>query len=106
MRYLVTGAAGFIGGALIRRLVSKGHQIRGILHHTQPTFFHTNVEYVTGNITDKEFLTSLLDNVDVVFHCAALVKDYGSKEEFYQINVEGTENLVTACEGRSVKRFV
>jgi nucleoside-diphosphate-sugar epimerase len=106
MRYLVTGAAGFIGGALVRRLVSEGHQVRGILHRTQPTFFHTNVEYVNGSITDKEFLTSALDTVNVVFHCAALVKDYGSKEEFYQINVEGTKNLVTACEVRSVKRFV
>jgi nucleoside-diphosphate-sugar epimerase len=106
MRYLVTGAAGFIGGALVRRLILEGHQVRGILHHTQPTFFHTNVEYITGNITDKEFLTSVLDKVDVVFHCAALVKDYGPKEEFYQVNVEGTKNLVTACEERSIKRFV
>ena len=106
MRYLVTGAAGFIGGALVRRLVSEDHQVRGILHHTQPTFFHTNVEYITGDITDKEFLTSVLDKVDVVFHCAALVKDYGPKEKFYQINIEGTKNLVTACEERPVKRFV
>ena len=106
MRYLVTGAAGFIGGALVQRLVSEGHQVLGILHHTQPTFFHTNVEYVTGDIIDKEFLISVLNKVDVVFHCAALVKDYGSKEEFYKINIEGTKNLVTACEGCSVKRFV
>lgn len=106
MRYLVTGAAGFIGGALVQRLVSEGHQVRGIVHHTQPTFFHTNVEYFTGDIIDKEFLTPMLDKVDVVFHCAALVKDYGLKEKFYQINIEGTKNLVTACEGCLLKRFV
>lgn len=106
MMYLVTGAAGFIGSALVRRLVCENYQVRGVIHHTPPIFFHTNVEYVTGSIMDKEFLTEILDNIDIVFHCAALVKDYGRKEEFYQINIEGTKNLVAACEGRSVKRFV
>lgn len=106
MRYLVTGAAGFIGSALVRRLVSKGHHVCGIVHHTQPKFFHTDVEYVTGDITNQEFIKSVMNQVDVVFHCAAIVKDYGPKEEFYQINFEGTKNLVTACEAHQVKRFV
>jgi nucleoside-diphosphate-sugar epimerase len=106
MRYLVTGAAGFIGGALVQRLASEECQVRGVLHRTQPTFFHPNVEYVTGDITNKEFLKGVLDKVDVVFHCAAFVKDYGPKQEFYQVNIEGTKNLVAACEGHPVKRFV
>jgi nucleoside-diphosphate-sugar epimerase len=106
MRCLVTGGAGFIGSALIRRLASDGYHVCGIIHHAQPKFFHTNVEYVTGDITNQDFLKSVMNQVDVVFHCAAVVKDYGPKEEFYQINIEGTKNLVTACEGKSVKRLV
>jgi len=106
MKFLVTGAAGFIGSALVHRLVSEGHQVRGILHRTQPRIFHTNVEYVTGDITNREFLTKVMNNIDVIFHCAAVVKDYGPKKEFYQINVQGTKNLVTACETHSVKRFI
>lgn len=106
MRYLVTGAAGFIGSALVQRLVSENHQVRGMLHYTQPIFFNSNIEYVTGDIIDKKFITEALNKIDIVFHCAALVKDYGSKKEFYQTNIEGTKNLVAACEEHSVKRFV
>jgi nucleoside-diphosphate-sugar epimerase len=106
MNALVTGAAGFIGSSLVQRLVSEGHQVCGIVHHIQPTFFHTNVKYVTGDVTDKEFLASIMSKIDSVFHCAALVKDYGPKQEFYQINVQGTKNLVAVCEEHSVKRFV
>lgn len=106
MRCLVTGAAGFIGNALVRRLASKGNYVSGIIHHTQPTFSHPNVEYVTGDITDQDFLSSIMTEVDVVFHCAAAVMDYGPKKQFYEINVEGTKRLVAACQTSEVKRFV
>ena len=106
MRCLITGAAGFIGGSLARRLVSNGHDVRGVIHHTQPTFFDKRVEYVSGDIIDPEFLQSVMDNIDIVYHCAAIVKDYGPKDVFNKINVEGTKNLVAASETSSVKRFI
>jgi len=106
MRCLVTGAAGFIGGALVQRLAATGHHVQGVIHHTAPTFIHKNVEYLPGDITNPEFLQSIMNHVDVVFHCAAMVKDFGRKEEFYTINVDGTKNLVAACETHSVKRLV
>jgi len=106
MKCLVTGAAGFIGSSLVRRLVSEGHDVCGIIHHTKPTYFDKRVEYISGDITDPEFLKTVMKQIDIVFHCAAVVKDYGPKDEFYQINVDGTKNIVTACETYSVKRFV
>lgn len=106
MRCLVTGAAGFIGGALVHRLSSEGNFVRGVIHRTQPRFIQDNVEYVTGDITDQAFLTSAMNQIDVVFHCAAMVYDYGPRNEFYKVNVEGTKHLVTACETHSVKRMV
>jgi len=106
MKCLVTGAAGFIGSSLVRRLVSEGHDVRGVIHHTQPTYFDKRVEYISGNITDPEFLKPVMDQVDAVFHCAAVVKDYGPKDVFNQINVEGTKNLIAASEASSVKKFI
>jgi nucleoside-diphosphate-sugar epimerase len=106
MKCLVTGAAGFIGSSLVRRLVSEGHDVCGIIHHSQPTYFDKRVEYISGDITDTAFLQPVMDQVDVVFHCAAVVKDYGSKDVFNRINVEGTKNLIAACEASSVKKFI
>ena len=106
MKCLVTGAAGFIGSSLVRRLVSEGHDVRGIIHHTQPTYFDKRVEYISGDITDTAFLQPVMGQVDVVFHCAAVVKDYGPKDVFNRINVEGTKNLIVASEESSVKKFI
>jgi nucleoside-diphosphate-sugar epimerase len=106
MKCLVTGAAGFIGSSLVRRLVSEGHDVRGIIHHTQPTYFDKRVEYISGDITNTAFLQPVMDQVDVVFHCAAVVKDYGPKDVFNRINVEGTKNLIAASEASSVKKFI
>jgi len=106
MKCLATGAAGFIGSSLVRRLVSEGHDVRGVIHHTQPTYFDKRVEYISGDITNPEFLKPVMDQVDVVFHCAAFVKDYGPKSVFNQINVEGTKNLIAASEASSVKKFI
>jgi nucleoside-diphosphate-sugar epimerase len=106
MKCLVTGAAGFIGSSLVQRLVSEGYNVRGIIHHTQPTYFNKRVEYISGDITDSVFLEPVMDQVDVVFHCAAIVKDYGSKEVFNRINVEGAKNLIVASEASLVKKFI
>ena len=106
MKCLVTGAAGFIGSSLVRRLVSKGHDVRGIIHHTQPTYFDKRVEYISCDITDSAVLEPVMDQVDVIFHCAAVVKDYGPKDAFNRINIEGTKNLIIASEAALVKKFI
>jgi nucleoside-diphosphate-sugar epimerase len=106
MKCLVTGAAGFIGSSLVRRLVSEGHDVRGIIHHTQPIYFDKRVEYISGDITDIAFLQPVMAHVDVVFHCAAVVKDYGPKDVFNRINVEGTKTLIAASEASLVKKFI
>ena len=106
MRCFVTGAAGFIGKLLVNRLVKEGYEVRALIHKTKPKHCEKKVEYVTGNITDSSSVKSLIKDVDVVFHCAAYVKDYGPKEIFYKVNVEGTKNLAEACEKVGIKKFV
>ncbi len=106
MKCLVTGAAGFIGSSLVRRLVSEGHDVRGIIHHTKPTYFDKRVEYVSGDITDIAFLKNIMGQIDIIFHCAALVKDYGPKKMFYKINLGGTKNLVTVSGEYKIKKFI
>ena len=109
MNCLVTGCTGYIGSNLTKRLLAEGHHVIGLVHSTKPPApAHKNLTYITGDITDVNSLTSSLSAYDftVVFHCAALVKDYGPKQAFYRVNVEGTRNLISLCKTRNLSRFI
>jgi nucleoside-diphosphate-sugar epimerase len=105
MNCLVTGAAGFIGNALVQRLTNEGHSVRALIHQHTPESLDCQVRYVAADLTDPSSLPAATKDVDVVFHCAAIVKDYGSKRDFLKVNVDGTKNLVQACDP-NLKRFV
>jgi len=66
------------------------------------------VELVYGDLCDLNSLLLCLDDIDVVIHCAALMsdKDHLPPEDFYQHNVIGTENVLKACLGKDIKRFI
>lgn len=106
MKCLVTGSAGFIGNALVSRLASEGHQVIALVHKNKPKKRVKNVEYIAADITDKNLLLPVINDVDVIFHCAAYVKDYGSWNIFYKINFEGTKNLVEISKKIGVKKFI
>jgi len=106
MKCLVTGSTGFIGSSLVKRLVEEGYNVRGLVHKTPPQYKDKKVEYVHGDITDFDSIKSWFKNVDFVFHCAALVKDYGSKEIINKVNIIGTKRIVEACEKHNIKRFI
>ena len=107
MKILVTGAAGFIGSALIKRLTTHNHTIYGLIHNTTPLFQHKNVTYLQGDITNFHSLKKIIPNdIEVVYHCAALVKDFGKEQEFLAVNVTGTKNLVQLCNPDTLQRFI
>ena len=105
MRCLVTGAAGFIGNALVQRLTNEGHSVRALIHQKTPETLDCQVRYIAADLTDPSSLPAATKDIDVVFHCAAMVKEYGSKQDFLKVNVDGTKNLVEAC-SPDLKRFV
>ncbi|MFA5102250.1 MAG: NAD-dependent epimerase/dehydratase family protein [Candidatus Thermoplasmatota archaeon] len=105
MRCLVTGASGFIGSALVTRLIRSGHRVRAVLHTTSPLHPEPQVEYVIADLTSPPSLPPLISDIDVVFHCAARVQDYGSKKEIMNVNLKGTQHLVEACKNR-IHQFV
>ncbi len=105
MKCLVTGATGFIGSALTKRLVRDGHSVKAMIHNKKPKYMDDAVHYISADLTNPTSLKSLIDDIDVVFHCAALVRDHGPKRDFFKINVEGTKTLANLCE-KKIKRFV
>jgi 2-alkyl-3-oxoalkanoate reductase len=107
MRALVTGATGFIGSRLCRELNKKGWDIRALTLPGENTRhikkFVSDIK--SGNITEPDTLVGIGDDMDVVFHLAARVLDYGSKEQFYDPIYTGTQNMLEACH-EGAKRFV
>lgn len=89
MKVLVTGSTGFLGGALMHRLEQEGLEV---------TPFKRGLSF--------EQIKRLVSKQDCVFHCAALTKAYGRYQEFYESNVVLTRDLIQACLGSNLKRFV
>ncbi|MFE3101121.1 NAD-dependent epimerase/dehydratase family protein [Nocardia tengchongensis] len=111
MKALVTGASGFLGGAIVRRLVRDGDYEVAVL--ARPTSnlrdlaeVIDRVEVVTGDLTDAASLDRATKGVDVVFHSAARVDDRGTRAQFVAENVTATENLLRAAQRNGAARFV
>ena len=62
MNCLVTGAAGFIGSALVQRLASEGHEVKGLIHKNKPLIKSENIFYVQGDLSDDTITRDLAKN--------------------------------------------
>ncbi len=106
---LVTGATGFTGGALCRRLVRDGHRVRGLSLPGIDTagLAKAGVEMVTGDLREKNTLGPAVSGTDLVYHIAAVYREEGiPKKTFWDVNVEGTRNLLDTALECGVKRVV
>ena len=111
MKYLVTGGAGFIGSYITKRLVEEEEQV--VVIDNLNTGKEKNLEsikdkidFVKGDILDKNLLEDITGNIDGVFHQAALasVQDSFSKpDEYYNVNVNGTENILELAKKNNFK---
>lgn len=109
MRVFVTGGTGFVGGAVVRKLLLAGHEVRALVRVTSSMrqLGGLPVERVEGDVRDKESLRRGMADCDWVFHVAALYSYWGhSWKEFYETNVEGTRNVLEAAREEGVQRVV
>jgi predicted dehydrogenase/nucleoside-diphosphate-sugar epimerase len=100
---LVTGAGGFLGGALLRRLVQEGAKVRAGVRRI-PKYPLPGVDYLAGDLGDPEYVDVLVAGVGIVFHVGAAMK--GSAADFQRGTVAGTKNVIDACLKHSVRRLV
>ncbi len=105
---LITGATGFIGGHLARRLTSEGYTVRCLARTSSDTsrLQQLGVEIVRGELTDSSSLASAVAGCGYVCHCGALVSDWATTEEIVAVNVGGTRKLLEAALAAPVRRFV
>ena len=109
---LVTGASGFVGGALALGLAAEGTNVRALVHSPGKGAFLANrekIEMIRGDICDVDGMTRLAEGCDCIFHVAALVGSTtknGDLAYFRKINVEGTRNVLQAAVAGKVRRIV
>jgi nucleoside-diphosphate-sugar epimerase len=105
---LLTGATGFIGGHLARRLVREGYRVRCLVRDSSDTsaLEALDVELARGNLTDAGSLIRAAEGCRFVLHSGALVSDWATINEIKRINVDGTRNALEAATVASAERFV
>lgn len=103
---LVTGASGFIGWHVAKKLLERGHAVRALVR-PQSRLRELEVERVTGDLRDPESLDRAIAGCGVVFHIAADYRLWArDASQMYRSNVDGTRNLLDAARRAGVDRVV
>jgi NAD dependent epimerase/dehydratase len=117
MKVLVTGADGFIGSHLTELLLEHGYDVRALTQYNSFNNWgwlaaipeHRNLEIVTGDIRDAHFCLNITQEIDIVFHLAALIAipySYIAPGSYVDTNVTGTLNMCQAACKNRVKQFM
>jgi nucleoside-diphosphate-sugar epimerase len=108
MRVLVTGANGFLGASLCKHLIGRGDEVRGLVRETSDctVLDGVPVQRIVGALDDMPRLKEAVRGIDLIYHVAAAVSDWGTREYFQKGNVEGTGNILKAVIEAGVRRFV
>ncbi len=111
MKYAVTGGLGFIGSNICRELLKKGHQVVIIDNcntgnETKISDILNQVELYKNDIREKNKIKKILEDVNGIFHNAALTdvqESYQKKEEYFSVNIEGTKNIFEIAKNYNIK---
>jgi nucleoside-diphosphate-sugar epimerase len=104
----VTGGSGFIGGALVRRLVAEGCSVSALARsdRSAAAVEAIGAKPVRGDLADPAAIAAGAEGCEAAFHLAAHLGTWGTREEFMRDNVGGTKNALAACRQAGVRRFV
>jgi nucleoside-diphosphate-sugar epimerase len=108
MRYLITGATGFLGGHIAEACAQRGQALRVIARPTSDTSLLEKIgaSICRGELSDPQIVRQALEDVDVVVHCAGKLGDWGPVDDYRSANVECLRVLLAACKGQAITRFL
>ena len=106
MKALVTGGGGFLGQAIVRKLVEQGDSVRILARSDYPELRTLGVETFRGDLANMSSIRDAAKGCDVVFHVAAKAGVWGPYSEYHRVNVEGTRNVIEVCRDLGISRFV
>ncbi len=109
-RVLVTGGAGFVGGAVVRKLVDAGARVTVLddLFTGQPEIVPASAQFVEGSVTDQALVRELVADASIVFHMAArnIIASTKNPRDDYETNIGGTLNVLMAARETKLERVV
>ncbi len=110
MSILVTGAGGFVGNNVVRRLVEAGRPVRALVRSIEKSKARLadvagKIEFVEGDVTERGSLDGALRDVSAIVHTVAIALERGG-QTYEEVNFQGTINLVDAAERAGVRRFI
>ena len=106
MKVLVTGGGGFLGLALCRGLLERGHDVVSIQRGHSSALDALGVRQVLGDLADGDAVLRASIGVEAIFHNAAKAGAWGSYDSYYRPNVLGTENVLAACRKHLIGKLV
>lgn len=106
MKVLVTGGGGFLGRALVRRLLARGDSVRSLARGPYPELTALGVDVRRGDIADRDTVLRAAEGCEVVFHVAAKAGVGGRFADYVHSNLTGTQAVLAACKTACVPRLV
>lgn len=106
MEILVTGGGGFLGQAIVQQLLARGDRVRILNRSHYPELDAQGVQSNVGDIADIDAVMAAADGVDAIIHVAAKAGSGLYTPDYYQANVVGTENVLSACHAHGIQYLV
>jgi nucleoside-diphosphate-sugar epimerase len=107
MKILITGSSGFIGWELTKTLANQGHEIKAYSRRIPEELSHERVQWIVGDLNDEESMREAMRGCEQVYHMAGIAKmRTKNPNDFYKINVDGTENVLRCALKTGVNRVV
>ena len=106
MKVLVTGGGGFLGGAIIQRLLERKFEVCSFARGEYPQLAAQGVQVFSGDLRDAAAVNAAASGCEAVFHVAALPGIWGPWKLYHDINVSGTENILAACQMQGVAKLI
>ena len=106
VKALVTGGGGFLGRAIVMRLLDRGYSVTVLGRCAQPELAALGVRVELGDVAQENDVQRAVQGTQAVFHTAARVGSWGRAQEFENININGTQNVINACKAHAVDRLI
>jgi len=105
-KVLVTGGGGFLGGAIVEKLLQRGDAVTSFSRGFYPELEALGCHQIQGDLGDAADVEKALAGMDIVFHVAAKPGVWGRWEDYFQPNVIGTRNILAACKKQNIQRLI